>query len=179
LKGRTAGRGVPTDETEIFAPCIFFCVSAIWAQTIDVALAESAMAATASAGLPGDTHRTSEFVLDGIMDVFYEAGYMTTNLRPFVAKDGEFERGFVDAAAAKEGLIDLVANVLLRYERHPYGNSWRDVPAAVEMRVVDMSDGRIMCEKKITGIDPNTGALDLACRELGARAGRECLGGFR
>jgi len=138
----------------------------IHAQTVEVALLENS-----GERAPAST-RTSEMIIEGVLDGLFESGIIGTNSRPMPGDLSSFQ-AYVPGAASAEGMVDYVIVVLAEYrETAP-------VPAC-RYRLVRVSDGVELARGTVPTPEPASPSsvdIDTACKSVGAAISTAC-GGF-
>jgi len=123
-----------------FSACILsaFCLAVpLWGQTISVALLEDAKGAEAL-GL-------SNALLGGCLDRLFDAGFIATNESIGRIDRAGFQSRNLGINAAREGYVDFVALVWIRYTEYPSDPAVR-VPESLFWRLMRVRDGNALAE---------------------------------
>ncbi len=111
--------------------------SPLWAQTFSVDLLEDEKGAEA--------RELSNALLSGCLDRLFDAGLIATNESIGRIDRNGFQSRTLGMSAAREGYVDFVALVWIRYVEHPSDPAVR-VPESLSWRLVRVRDGIALAE---------------------------------
>lgn len=109
----------------------------LWGQTFSVALLEDEKGAEAL--------ELSNAFLDGCLDRLFEAGFIATNESIGRIDRAGFQSRTLGMRAAREGYVDFVALVWIRYVEYPADPAVR-VPESLSWRLMRVRDGNALAE---------------------------------
>ena len=135
------------------------------AQTVEVNLLVSADSDGESA------LRSSELVIEGVLDSLFETGFIGTNARPSGGSEESF-KAWKPGTLTSDGFVDYVILVLASY-----GKGLK-VPSCV-YALVRVSDGATVFKGEVPAEVPRTSLqadIDSACVSVGRKLGMDCGG---
>lgn len=146
----------------VFALAALCLIAPLRSQTFSVALLEDAGGA--------EGRDLSDALVGGCMDLLFDAGLIATNEAVGRIDRAGFRSGFPGLEAAREGYVDYVALVWIRYVDTPTDPPER-IPETLDWRLLRVRDGTALAEGSSTPprLESKTGDER---RDLLARFGR-------